>query len=105
MSASQFVRNVRSPRGGTIPLAPQAAASDVGETTPSAPDLERVLAEINHELGNYFHKLYYWADTVTAPESQDGMSTEMLGRTLQGFESSSAAHSVTSSRSSSSSRA
>ena len=23
---------------------------------------ERVLAEIAHELGNFFHKLYYWAE-------------------------------------------
>jgi hypothetical protein len=23
---------------------------------------EKVLAEIVHELGNFFHKLYYWAD-------------------------------------------
>src|SRR3982750_4424563 len=25
---------------------------------------ERVLAEIAHELGNFFHKLYYWSDYI-----------------------------------------
>src|SRR5262245_59259437 len=25
---------------------------------------ERVLGEIAHELGNFFHKLYYWSDFI-----------------------------------------
>src|SRR5262245_2051455 len=46
-----------------VPVA--TSASPAGglwlEQRPSVAE-ERVLAEISHELGNFFHKLYYWAE-------------------------------------------
>src|SRR5262245_48718952 len=36
------------------------AASSEGEVP--AVVQEKILAEISHELGNFFHKLYYWSD-------------------------------------------
>lgn len=50
----------------------------------------RVLADVNHELGNYFHKLYYWGDAVcelAAGKPGDGIAPELLGQTLRGLES------------------
>lgn len=87
MSASQFARNSDAQGGGSVPVPvrPDGVASNA--PGPSDPDLDRVLAEINHEIGNYFHKLYYWADSVTDPDPAGLASPEMLGRTLQGLES------------------
>jgi signal transduction histidine kinase len=50
---------------------------------------EQVLAEITHELGNFFHKLYYWADYLQekrSGRSGDATATQMLGRTIQNLE-------------------
>lgn len=51
---------------------------------------ERVLGDIAHELGNFFHKLYYWSDFikndgsgVRAPDSTVG---HMLERTIVNLE-------------------
>ena len=60
-------------------------------------DGERLLADINHELGNYFHKLYYCADAVGDshhPTRTNGAAA-MLGPTLReldGFLRSAFAH-------------
>jgi len=43
---------------------------------------EAVLREIRHELGNHFHKLYYWADFVQ--ESVGGEDADPLGDPLTG---------------------
>lgn len=43
---------------------------------------EAVLREIRHELGNHFHKLYYWADFVQ--EAAGGEDAEPLGDPLTG---------------------
>ena len=40
---------------------PQAVSRQAAGEADAAAD-ERLVAEIGHELGNYFHKLYYWAD-------------------------------------------
>jgi signal transduction histidine kinase len=50
---------------------------------------ERVVADVRHEIGNYFHKLYYWADFLT--ESRNGhtgdlTATQMLEETIRGLE-------------------
>ena len=51
---------------------------------------DRVLSEISHEMGNYFHKLYYWLDFLKA-EEKDGAAEkdaafEMLTGTVEGLE-------------------
>src|SRR5262245_47297561 len=50
---------------------------------------ERVVAEVRHEIGNYFHKLYYWADFLS--ESRVGRpgdvtATQMLEDTIRSLE-------------------
>ena len=55
----------------------------------SAQAQERVLAEIVHELGNFFHKLYYWADFLKqrpSRKSSDTTAAEMLERTIKNLE-------------------
>ncbi len=50
---------------------------------------EKVLAEISHELGNFFHKLYYWSEYLKdapARESSDSTAAEMLERTIKNLE-------------------
>jgi hypothetical protein len=50
---------------------------------------ERVLAEINHELGNFFHKLYYWAEFLQerrADHSSEATAVEMLTHTVGNLE-------------------
>jgi hypothetical protein len=50
---------------------------------------ERVVADVRHEIGNYFHKLYYWADFLGDSRSGRGgdvTATQMLEETIRGFE-------------------
>jgi hypothetical protein len=50
---------------------------------------ERVVAEVRHEFGNYFHKLYYWADFLAESRSGragDVTATQMLEETIRGVE-------------------
>ena len=50
---------------------------------------EKVLSEITHELGNFFHKLYYWSDYLKekpAGAATEGTATEMLERTIKSLE-------------------
>jgi signal transduction histidine kinase len=50
---------------------------------------EKVLAEIAHELGNFFHKLYYWSDYLkerTPRKTADSTAAEMLERTIKNLE-------------------
>src|SRR6058998_1716775 len=50
---------------------------------------EKVLAEIAHELGNFFHKLYYWSDYLKekpARKSADSTPVQMLERTIKNLE-------------------
>lgn len=51
---------------------------------------ERVLAEISHELGNFFHKLYYWSDYIKSDsegaKKPDSTAGQMLGRTIANLE-------------------
>ncbi len=50
---------------------------------------ERLLAEVRHELGNFFHKLYYWVEFMKegAVRGVDSTASEMLERTISDFES------------------
>jgi signal transduction histidine kinase len=51
---------------------------------------ERVLAEISHELGNFFHKLYYWSDYIKGDaegaKKFDTTAGHMLERTITNLE-------------------
>jgi hypothetical protein len=50
---------------------------------------EKVLAEIGHELGNFFHKLYYWSDFLQEPARKtaaDSTAAQMLERTIRNLE-------------------
>jgi len=47
---------------------------------------ERMVAEILHDLGNLFHKLYYWADYLRSGDAQrdgDASAGEMLEGTIK----------------------
>lgn len=48
---------------------------------------QRVLADLSHELGNIFHKLYYWAELMgrVAPDGEE-TAPEMLERTIRHLE-------------------
>jgi signal transduction histidine kinase len=50
---------------------------------------EKVIAEISHELGNFFHKLYYWSDYLRekpAHTTADSTAAQMLERTIRNLE-------------------
>lgn len=53
---------------------------------------EHVLADMSHELGNFFHRLYYWAEHVRADGPTEGAAGtereagEMLERTIRHLE-------------------
>ena len=60
-----------------------AVAEAISRALPDQNGLdESVLREIRHELGNHFHKLYYWADYVQ--ESAGGEDGEPIGDPLTG---------------------
>ena len=72
-------------------LGPLAARSPAlrGEPATAVVVQEKVLAEIAHELGNFFHKLYYWSDYLKqkpAPKSADSTAAQMLERTIKNLE-------------------
>jgi hypothetical protein len=79
------------------PLAAVSQASVPADSTSPGSWLERrhsrgeeqVLGEIAHELGNFFHKLYYWAEFLQearADHSADATAAQMLTRTVAGLE-------------------
>jgi hypothetical protein len=53
------------------------------------PSGDRLVGEIGHELGNYFHKLYYWTEFLQekrADGSGDRAAGEMLAGTIEKLE-------------------
>jgi signal transduction histidine kinase len=86
MSASKFASG--DPSSGATPARADLAAPEPG--TDQALVQEKVLAEISHELGNFFHKLYYWSDYLQGEKgsrrSPDVTATQMLERTIKNFE-------------------
>ena len=59
------------------------------EYAPTIVVQEKVLAEIAHELGNFFHKLYYWSDFLKERQtrkSADSTAAQMLERTIKNLE-------------------
>ncbi len=72
-------------------LGPLAARPPALRSEHATPVLvqEKVLAEIAHELGNFFHKLYYWSDYLKekpARKSADSTAAQMLERTIRNLE-------------------
>jgi signal transduction histidine kinase len=53
-----------------------------------SPRQERLLSEISHELGNYFHKLYYWAELLREqrPATADAEPAGLLEQTIRDLE-------------------
>jgi hypothetical protein len=50
---------------------------------------DTVVADVRHEVGNYLHKLYYWADFLTESRTgraADVTATQMLDETIRGLE-------------------
>jgi signal transduction histidine kinase len=71
------------PRAATAP----AVRPETG--VPAVVRDEKVLAEIAHELGNFFHKLYYWSDYLKekpARRTADSTAAQMLERTIRNLE-------------------
>ena len=87
MSASKYPTSTRDRRK----LGPVAVRPAARRPEPAAPVevQEKVLAEIRHELGNFFHKLYYWSDFLKEKpvrEPADATATQMLERTIRNLE-------------------
>ncbi|HWP64756.1 MAG TPA: hypothetical protein VNO26_02440 [Candidatus Limnocylindria bacterium] len=56
-------------------------------TADPSPRQERLLSEISHEVGNYFHKLYYWAELLREQRpGADAEPAELLERTIRDLE-------------------
>jgi hypothetical protein len=68
---------------------PAAAPSEAPRVSDVSPRQERLLSEISHELGNYFHKLYYWAELLREqrPASADAEPPQLLEQTIRDLES------------------
>src|SRR5213594_2688203 len=86
MSASKLPGPEGHPKLGPLAARPPALRSE-----PAAAVLvqEKVLAEIAHELGNFFHKLCYWSDYLKekpARKSADSTAAQMLERTIKNLE-------------------
>jgi hypothetical protein len=72
---------------GRPAAAEASAATDAPLTTPLIGD--RVVADVRHEIGNYFHKLYYWADFLGESRSGrtgDVTATQLLEDTIRDLE-------------------
>jgi signal transduction histidine kinase len=86
MSATKYPRpdgrQKLGPRAARLPaLPPEDGAAALVQ--------EKVLAEIAHELGNFFHKLYYWSDYLKESpprKSADSTAAQMLERTIKNLE-------------------
>lgn len=76
------------PSEASRPAAPDASHTPWLEPHHTAAG-ERVLAEIAHELGNFFHKLYYWAEFLQekrADHSSEATAVQMLTHTVGNLE-------------------
>jgi hypothetical protein len=89
LAATRRVRKGLLPGGPEPRPAPEPPPAPE-PSVPVAPVIgERVVADVRHEIGNYFHKLYYWADFLT--ESRSGLAgdvtaTQMLEETIRNLE-------------------
>ena len=86
MSASKLPGPEGHPKLGPLAARPPALRS---EHAGAVLVQEKVMAEIAHELGNFFHKLYYWSDYLKekpARKSADSTASQMLERTIKNLE-------------------
>jgi signal transduction histidine kinase len=89
MSASKLPDT--SQKRGTLVARPMVRA-DAHESVGTQETIlgqEKVLAEIAHELGNFFHKLYYWSDYLKEKpgrSSEDSTAAQMLESTIRNLE-------------------
>jgi signal transduction histidine kinase len=86
MSASKFPAPEAAQKLG--PLAARSPALRGDHGTPVLVQ-EKVIAEITHELGNFFHKLYYWSDFLKekpAHKAAESTAAQMLERTIKNLE-------------------
>jgi signal transduction histidine kinase len=93
MSASKYPGPTSARRKlGPLAVRPAARRPEPGAAVvagSAAAVQEKVLAEIRHELGNFFHKLYYWSDYLKekpARQPADSTATQMLERTIRNLE-------------------
>lgn len=65
-----------------VPEPDEVSAAGLG-----LPD-DHVLGELSHEMGNYFHKLYYWTDYLKTAVGDTGerVAVDMLEGTVEGLE-------------------
>ncbi len=74
------------PSEATLPARPEARTEHGSLVVVQ----ERVLADISHELGNFFHKLYYWSDFIKTDnetaKKADSTAGHMLERTIANLE-------------------
>jgi signal transduction histidine kinase len=85
MSASKY-SGLSPDRLGPVAVHPLARHGEQGTSVIAQ---EKVLAEIRHELGNFFHKLYYWSDYLKekpARQAPDDTAAQMLERTIKNLE-------------------
>ena len=77
----------KTPRASTHAAEAEHVGAAVRTPDPS-PRQERLLSEISHELGNYFHKLYYWAELLREqrPATADAEPAALLERTIRDLE-------------------
>ena len=86
MSANKFPDGEGHQKHGPLTARPPAPRPDHGSAVLVQ---EKVLAEITHELGNFFHKLYYWSDYLKEKptrKASDATATQMLERTIKNLE-------------------
>src|SRR5213593_3522868 len=70
-----------APRAADVVATPESGVSVVVQ--------EKILAESSHELGNFFHKLYYWSDYLKERPTRrnaDSTTAQMLERTIKNLE-------------------
>ncbi len=89
-AATRRVRKGLLPSVGPADVGPATTDVAAPETVVASPAVhDRVVADVRHEIGNYFHKLYYWADFLTESRSGragDVTATQMLEETIRELE-------------------
>jgi signal transduction histidine kinase len=76
------------PSAASVPAAARASRLPAPPPPPSLVQ-EKILAEIAHELGNFFHKLYYWSDFLKdgpVRKTADATAAQMLESTIKNLE-------------------
>lgn len=88
-----MAQKLPQPIGDQTPgVRPPGWPTRLAELASAAPEpvaQEKVLAEIAHELGNFFHKLYYWSDYLKerpGRQSADLTAAQMLESTIRNLE-------------------